>query len=214
MVVKSGPSLDSHLLFIRGVSNQADGSRHVVSGSDDQAAPFLDPTASQRIAPFGFPRIQWISNEQLWEHFEANPVQYLSNANAEYRSSVSGSKHAEEIISAAFFRGDVQFFERRLKLIGGVRTEQTNIEAEGPLTDPTRNFQRDARGAVILGANGRPVPITNLSQLTAGPAISTFFLNYQIKDTAKLDEATTVTTGLLADDICTDMLTAFQTYQA
>ena len=36
------------------------------------------------------------------------------------------------------------FFERRLKLVGGVRAEQTNVKAAGPLTDPTRNFQRDA----------------------------------------------------------------------
>jgi flagellar hook-associated protein 3 FlgL len=73
-------------------------------------------------------------------------------------------------------------------------------------------------GGKYLFAGGqvdtRPVPITNLSQLTAGPAISTFFLNDQFKVTAKLDEATTVTTGLLADDIGTDMLTAFQSFQA
>src|SRR5204863_2456737 len=75
-------------------------------------------------------------------------------------SAVSASKHAEEIISATYFRGDMQFFDRRLKLIGGVRAEQTNDEAEGPLSDPTRNYQRDVRGAVILAANGRPVPIT------------------------------------------------------
>jgi len=44
--------------------------------------------------------------------------------------------------------------------VGGLRAEQTNIKAEGPLTDPTLNFQRDANGKIILGANGRP---TNLS---------------------------------------------------
>ncbi|MSU50752.1 MAG: hypothetical protein EXS37_16980 [Opitutus sp.] len=56
-------------------------------------------------------------------------------------------------------RGDVQFFDRRLKLTGGVRAEQTNITAEGPLTDSTRNFQRDPSGNVRLGANGRPLTI-------------------------------------------------------
>ena len=40
-----------------------------------------------------------------------------------------------------------------------VRAEQTNIKAEGPRTDPTLNFQRDASGRPIVGADGRPVPI-------------------------------------------------------
>lgn len=60
----------------------------------------------------------------------------------------------------------------------------------------------------------RPVTVVTLSELTAGPPISSFFQNDQFRVTAKLDEATTVTTGLLANVIGTDMLTAFQTFQA
>lgn len=60
----------------------------------------------------------------------------------------------------------------------------------------------------------RPVTATSLADLTAGPPIASFFQNDQFKVTAKLDEATTVTTGLLADDMGTDLLTAFQTFQA
>ncbi len=73
-------------------------------------------------------------------------------------------------------------------------------------------------GGKYLFAGGqvdtRPVTVVNLSQLTAGPPISSFFQNDQFKVTAKLDEATTVTTGLLASDIGTDMMTAFQSFQA
>lgn len=59
----------------------------------------------------------------------------------------------------------------------------------------------------------RPVTVTTLAQLTAGPPISSFFQNDQFQVTAKLDEATTINTGLRADDIGTAMLTAFQTFQ-
>ena len=45
------------------------------------------------------------------------------------------------------------------RLIGGLRAEQTNINAEGPLNDPTLNYRRDANGDVINGPNGRPLPI-------------------------------------------------------
>jgi flagellar hook-associated protein 3 FlgL len=58
------------------------------------------------------------------------------------------------------------------------------------------------------------VTATSLADLTAGPPISSFFKNDDFKVTAKLDEATTVTTGLLASDIGTDMLAALKDFQA
>lgn len=60
----------------------------------------------------------------------------------------------------------------------------------------------------------RPVTVTNLAELTAGPPISSFFQNDQFQVTAKLDEATTINTGLLANNIGTAMMTAFQSFQA
>ncbi|MDO8544831.1 MAG: carboxypeptidase-like regulatory domain-containing protein [Opitutaceae bacterium] len=130
------------------------------AGSDDLAVGFLDVGPSQRAAPFGFPRIQWLGSELLWEHYVANPGHFRLDEAAEYRSTVNGSKGATEIVSAGYLRGDLPLLGGRLKLVGGVRAEQTNIKAEGPLTDPTRNFQRNARGEPILGPNGRPLPVT------------------------------------------------------
>ena len=126
---------------------------------DDSAAPYLDPSFSERTLPFGFPKAQWSSNEKLWATAQARPSLFTTDPNAWYRSETGLSKHAEEVISATYLRGDVQFVDRRLKLVGGVRAEQTNISAEGSLTDPTRNFQRDAAGRTVLGANGRPLTI-------------------------------------------------------
>ena len=66
----------------------------------------------------------------------------------------------------------MRLINRRLRLVGGLRAEQTNIEALGPLTDPTRNFQRNANGDPVLGSNGRPlliIPTSNalgVSKLT------------------------------------------------
>jgi flagellar hook-associated protein 3 FlgL len=73
-------------------------------------------------------------------------------------------------------------------------------------------------GGKYLFAGGqvdtRPVTVVTLSDLTAGPLIASFFKNDDFKVTAKMDESTTITTGLLADDIGTAMLTAFQSFQA
>jgi TonB-dependent receptor len=139
-----------------------------LAGGDDTALPFLDAGAATRVAPFGFPRIEWISNEAVLESYRRNPAHFVPNANAEYRSIVSASKFAQETISSAYLRGDIELLQRRLKLIGGLRAEQTNVTADGPLNDPTRNFQRDASGRVITVPSPTPadparrvtVPIT------------------------------------------------------
>jgi TonB-dependent receptor len=137
------------------------------------AAPFLDEEVSRRIPPYGFPATQWMSNHEVWQAYQQTPSRFVANEDADYRSTVSGSKFIEEIVSSAYLRGDVQFFDRRLKLVGGLRAEQTNVRGEGPLTDATRNFRRDASGRPILGANNRPLTIATtpleLSRLTFIP---------------------------------------------
>ncbi|PAW74994.1 MAG: hypothetical protein B9S26_00605 [Opitutia bacterium Tous-C4FEB] len=141
-------------------------------GSDDAAAPFWVPELSERAHPYGFPRIQWVGTNRLLDYYRANPTHLTFNENARYRAAVTNSKHTKEAVSSAFLRGDVALVERRLKLVGGLRAEQTNIEADGPLTDATRNYQRDASGRVLRAANGTPLllfPTTNalaVSQLT------------------------------------------------
>ncbi|WP_414661729.1 TonB-dependent receptor [Horticoccus sp. 23ND18S-11] len=125
-------------------------------GSDDQAAAFWSPELSERPHGYGFPRIQWVGTSRLLDYYRANPTHLTYDENARYRAAVTNSKHTEETVSSAFVRGDLALFERRLKLVGGVRAEQTNIAAEGPLTDVTRNYQRDASGRVITVAS--PIP--------------------------------------------------------
>ncbi len=122
-------------------------------GSDDGALPFWAPELSEHAHTYGFPPVQWVGVTSLLNHYVANPSYYTTDENARYRAAMNGSKHAEELVSAAFLRADVAFFERRLKLVGGLRAEQTNIDAAGPLTDATRNFQRDASGRVITVAS-------------------------------------------------------------
>jgi flagellar hook-associated protein 3 FlgL len=60
----------------------------------------------------------------------------------------------------------------------------------------------------------QPVTATQLSDLTAGPSISSFFQNDNFTVQAKLDDNTTVTTGQLASNLGTNMRTSFQAMQA
>lgn len=134
--------------------------------------PFFDANYSSRVLPYGFPALETVSNRKVYEHFAANPAQFTENLNTTYRNMVAASKISQEIVSAVYLRGDVALFDGRLKLVGGLRAEQTNVKAAGPLTDVTRNYQRDASGRVIRSPNGTPVlinPNTNslpFSELT------------------------------------------------
>ena len=130
------------------------------AGSDDGAGVFYDDYFHQLSGLFGIPRVQYVSNESVLDLYRTRPDYFTLDQNAKYRGEVNASKQSEETISSAYLRGDLQLLNRRLKLIGGLRAEQTNIEAQGPLNDPTRNFRRDPAGRVILGGDGRPQPIT------------------------------------------------------
>ncbi len=139
------------------------------AGSDDGAGPFVDEVFSGRSGPMGFPAIEWVENYKFWDHYQTHPDYFTIDPNAIYRSEVSGSKLAEETISSVYLQGDVAFFSRRLKLVGGLRAEQTNVNAQGPLTSPTRNFQRDANGRMLTNASGSPlliVPTSNALEVS------------------------------------------------
>jgi TonB-dependent receptor len=124
--------------------------------NDDSPARFIDEAFSLRQPDFGLKRQEQVDNAKLWKDYKANPTHWTRNAATDYSALTRFSRRAEETISAAFVRGDASFLNRRLKLVSGVRVEQTNINAEGPLTDPTGAYQRDANGKVIRNAAGQP----------------------------------------------------------
>ncbi len=152
---------------------------------DDAAGRVLDTAFSERVGAYGFPKVQWIDNNKFYSLYKSNPEYFQpftaaptdsltlrnaadANQNTIYRNAVGLSKYAREVISSAYLRLDAAFFHRRLQFVGGLRAEQTNVTAEGPLTDPTRNFLRDstgaivplrnAAGAIVLNAAGKPSP--------------------------------------------------------
>ncbi len=141
------------------VGRDGTASATLTATSDDLALPFLDPSFSERQPAYGFPKYQGVSSELFHNHFVANPGQFTTNANTTYRNEVTNSKFADELVSSAYVRGDLSLLSNRLKLVAGLRLEQTNIRAEGPLSEPNRNVLRDVAGRPVLGANGRPLPV-------------------------------------------------------
>lgn len=90
-------------------------------------------------------------------------------------------------------------------------------EIQGQMNKAVGAMNTRYNGVYLFGGgaiNTQPVTATTLASLTAGPPISSFFQNDQFKQTAQLDDATTVTTGVLADAVGTPMLNALQAIQA
>ena len=165
VTAKLGADIKTKIRDLRGVGTEtytyvgADGRASTTPATqaglvnDDSPLPFLDTAYSERMPDFGLPKQQQVDNNKLWEGYGKNPTHWTRNANTDYTSATNASKRAQEIISSLYFRTDVALFQNRLKLTGGVRAEQTNIRAEGPLTDPTLAFQRDSAGAVVFQRN-------------------------------------------------------------
>jgi TonB-dependent receptor len=137
------------------------------------AGRFLDPSSPLRERAYGFPSMDFPDYKSTLDFFRANPGEFTIDDNTTYRNAVTNSKWSREAISAAYLRADAAFFQRRLQLVGGLRVEQTNVWAHGPLTDLTRNVRRDAAGRPLLDAAGRPIAITanalEISRLTFLP---------------------------------------------
>ncbi len=133
----------------------------VANTADDNALQVLDRLYTERTAPYGFPSIEWTSNQNLWDVYESHPGYFTENLATSYIQEAARSRYAEESIYSAYLRGDTKFMNGRLKLVGGVRAEQTNVRTEGRLIDPTLNFQRDSAGNVIRDpSTNTPRPIT------------------------------------------------------
>ena len=124
------------------------------------AASFTDPSSGQRDRMYGFPRMQFLDHKNTVEFWKKNPGEFTFDANTGYRNYVTSSKFAQEGISSAYLRADAAFFQRRLQVVGGARVEQTNIAAQGPLTDLTLNVRRDSAGRPLLDAAGRVIAVT------------------------------------------------------
>jgi flagellar hook-associated protein 3 FlgL len=90
-------------------------------------------------------------------------------------------------------------------------------ELQGAMDQAVGAMNTKYNGSYIFAGgaiNTQPVTATTLASLTAGPPISTMFQNDQFKAQAQIDDSTKVTTGVLASDVGTPVLTALQGVEA
>jgi TonB-dependent receptor len=143
------------------------------AATDDNARLLMDKYNSynNRLNKSSMPLYQVPDPVASAELFQAQPTYWVASSPInDYNSRVNSSKYARETIYAGYLRNDLAFFRNRLKVVSGIRLEQTDIYGEGPSNDPTRNFQRDANGVILRTGNpltGTPVPVFPAGTLDA-----------------------------------------------
>jgi flagellar hook-associated protein 3 FlgL len=99
---------------------------------------------------------------------------------------------------------------------GHADTLMQDLQAQ--MTNAVDGMNARYNGKYLFGGgqiDTKPVTATSLSDLTAPlTTISDYFHNDTFKTQAKVDDSTTVTTGVLASDLGTQMMTALQAIQA
>jgi TonB-dependent receptor len=107
---------------------------------------------------YGISGIQWVSTRRAWEASQRNPLLYtktLAQQFAELNAAIDGYEYIEETVNAAYLQAEAGFFKNRLRVLGGVRFEQTVDDGQGGFTDADAVWQRDARGNYVRNAAGQ-----------------------------------------------------------
>lgn len=123
----------------------------------DPAAPFLMRVYVNQDSHYGFRNVPWISPSRAWSAFQENPrlfAQTPAQVVAAENFRITNSEYIAETVDAYFLQADVRLFSNRLRLLTGVRREETTDKGEGLLFDPNAVFLRNADGSFARNAQG------------------------------------------------------------
>ncbi len=137
------------------------GPDRIKSNADDYAHLYGLQTPVNTSPGFGLAPRERVDNWKMYELFQAHPEYFVFDEAAFLLSRTRESFLLDESVSAAFVMADTTLFSNRLRLVGGVRYEKTEDKSLGRRTDPTLGYQTDASGKVLVGSNGRPLPIAD-----------------------------------------------------
>jgi len=130
------------------------------AATPDAAAPFLMQVYVNQDSHYGFRNVPWISPSRAWSAFQADPrlfAQTPAQVVAAENFRISNSEYIAEGVDAYYLQADLRLFSNRLRILTGVRREETTDEGEGLLFDPNAVFLRNANGTFVRNAQGARV---------------------------------------------------------
>ena len=105
-------------------------------------------------------RLPWTSPKLAYEAWEDNPALFTKTAAqqvTEEQFRLTNSEFIREKTEAYYFQADARVLENRLRILTGVRFEQTSDDGLGPLVEPSAVFARNPDGSFVRNAAGARV---------------------------------------------------------
>jgi TonB-dependent receptor len=127
---------------------------------DRSPAPFLSTLYTNEYHYYGFRGFPHLSPKLAWEAFQRNPALFSKTAAqlvTEETFRIVNSEYFDETVTAAYGQAEFSLFKYRLKVLTGVRYEETVTEGMGPRIDPAAVWQRNADGSFVRNAAGQRV---------------------------------------------------------
>ncbi len=124
---------------------------------DRSPLPFASTLANNADNYYGFESFPHVSPVLAWRAYEANPALFSKTAAqlvAEESFRITNSLAFEETVSALYLQAEATLLSGRLKVVTGVRYEETDVSGVGPLVDPAAVWVRDPDGTFARDANG------------------------------------------------------------
>lgn len=130
------------------------------TGTDPSPAPYLYSVYVNQDAFLGFKNVPGLSPQKAWQAYQADPSLFTATPAqrvAAETARLNASEYVEETVSAAYLQAEARFLRNRLTVLTGVRFEQTDVEGQGLLFDPSAPFVRNADGTFARNAQGNRI---------------------------------------------------------
>ncbi len=120
---------------------------------------FLDSAYSRVAPPWGFPQVQWASNNSVFNYFQATPANFSlvqTGTGGSIAYETMQSPYFTEEIPAVYVMADTKLLHNRIDLVYGVRYEETHDKIWGGLFSPSAGSTLPAGSAAQLLAQYQP----------------------------------------------------------
>jgi iron complex outermembrane recepter protein len=127
---------------------------------DRSPAPFLSPLYTNEYHYYGFRGFPHISPKLAWEAFQRNPALFSRTAAqfvTEETFRINNSQFFEEAVTAGYIQAEFSLFRYRLKVLTGVRYEETETKGQGALVNPSAVWLRNPDGSFARNAAGQRI---------------------------------------------------------
>ncbi len=149
------------------------GADGVQNSGDERLGQFLDTSAKWTDSNEGYRQPPWASPFAVARHQSVNPQLWREDVPFGTTSRLNGDRSITETVTAGYIMGQTRL--KALSILGGVRMERTETDAEGPVTVGTNIGRLRRKGAytdVFPGLHLRYAPTRNfISRLSYSSGI-------------------------------------------